>query len=167
MERTYDQSDYVARQFLNQSVALSEQHEAPRPSPMQVFWREFHEFLVLNLSQRDMEVLSNEYAFIGPMRMPHVNRPLRRALHDRWELSLDENRKNIEYGYACYVVIYSDLIEKMRQDFMEQEEFDAQFKLAPKIDQMVKEQTLYYSANCLRLDTERVDIAYNNLFRSQ
>lgn len=86
---------------------------------MQVFWLAFHDFMVLNLSQRDMEVLADEYAYIGPMRISHVNRPLRRAMHDKWDLSLDKNREIIEYGYACYIVLYGDLIEKMRQDFMD------------------------------------------------
>ena len=54
-------------------------------------------------------------------------RPLRHALHEKGDLSLDQNRKLVEYGYACYIVLYADLMEDMRQDFLEQEEYDAQF----------------------------------------
>ena len=87
-------------------------------------------------------------------------------MHERWDLSLDKNRELIEHGYAVYIVLYADLMEKMRQDFMEQEEYDAQFKLDPKIDNEVKTRYLQYLADHLRVDTERIDAGYNNYFKS-
>lgn len=171
MKRTYDQSDLTARLFFNKLLELSEAYMEERPAPAQVFWKEFHDFLVLHLSQRDMEVLSDEYAYVGPMRIPHINEPLRQAMHSKWDLSLDMNREIVEHGYAEYIVVYADLQEKMRQDFMEQEEYEAQFKLDAKIDHQVKAHNMPsiddYLQEQIRLDTERIEVGYNNLFKSQ
>lgn len=68
-----------------------------------------------------MQVLSDEYGFVGLMRIGHVMRPLREDLHQRGDLSLLKSRELIEYGYALYVQQYAARLEQLNQDLLEEE----------------------------------------------
>ena len=81
---------------------------------------EFHDFLVLHLSRRDMHVLSDEYANIGAMHPGHVIDSLRYELHARGSLSLAYHRDMLEINYVDYVQQYALMIEEYVQEDLEQ-----------------------------------------------
>jgi len=88
-----------------------------------------------------MHVLSDEYGYVGPMQIGHVNQPLRIHLHESGDLSLQKGRDLIEYGYAVYIQQYAIQLEQINQELIEKE-FEEQYKLDPRVNQKVRDEYL-------------------------
>lgn len=122
--RAFDQSDFEQRLSLNEAVERCDDLICTKLDVMQTFWREYNDFMILHLSQRDSAVLSDEYAYIGAMLEAHVMGGLRTDLHGTGDLSGLHNERRMYLGYAQYGIVYAHRIGILDQELGAESEND-------------------------------------------
>jgi len=112
----FDQSDFEQRLSLNEAVERCDALANSKINVMHTFWREYNDFMILHLSQRDSAVLSDGYAYIGAMLEAHVMAGLRSGLHDTGDLSQVNNARLMHQGYAQYGIAYAHRVGILDQE---------------------------------------------------